>query len=76
MHFSSLEMKMKMLKSIHDMNISFDDFIPISLLLNNQTQNLFIGSDNGSIYSIKLSQSNPSYDLLQANVHQGLITKV
>jgi len=80
--FIFLWIKIVKLKIIRDINIQFDDCIPTAFLINNETRHLFIGSQNGSIYSIKLTQSNTMIDvntslhLLQMNVHQGAVTKV
>jgi len=69
-----LSIKIERLKNIiRDINISFDDFIPTTLLINDQTKDLFIGSEKGSIYSTNINKSN---HLSQINVHQGPITKV
>jgi hypothetical protein len=70
------------LKSIRDIDIPFDDCIPTALAIDDQTRTLFIGSQKGSIYSIKLTQPNSmidinkSHHLLQINAHQGPVTKV
>ena len=70
------------MKSIRDLNISFGDSIPTAMVLDDRTRYLFLGSEKGSIYSMKLSTSNSvidlntTYHLLQSNVHQGAITKV
>ncbi|CAF1441079.1 unnamed protein product, partial [Adineta steineri] len=66
-----------LMTNIRDINIPFNDCIPTTLAINNKTRSLFIGSQNGSIYSFKLTQTNSIIDTNHLNyVHQGAIKKV
>ncbi|CAF1123424.1 unnamed protein product [Adineta steineri] len=63
-----------LMTNIRDINIPFNDCIPTTLAINNKTRSLFIGSQNGSIYSFKLTQTSSVIDTNHLNyVHQGAI---
>ncbi|CAF1143866.1 unnamed protein product [Rotaria sordida] len=67
----------QLMTRIRDINIPYNDCFPTGLAINDQKKILLIGSQNGSIYSIKLTETNSIIDYKSyINLHQGAITNI
>lgn len=68
----------RFLKNLRDLSISLDNSIAKCLFVNEKMKHLFVGTDRGSIYAIKLSSFDNSINehLSICNVHQRTIQQI